>query len=100
MYSNILALIVFISTILTGLGLVLYHIRAGQAVWGRKKFMSMVGAFLAGTTVMEFSKGKTQGHLLIVPIVYLVRRLIFVMVLAFGKSFACHILYLLVITLL
>ena len=101
MYSNILSCLVNTCNILVALAIIFYHIKAGQGVWGREEFKKICGALLDGSSVMEWSKdGLSQGHLLLPPIVFFIRRLVFIAVVVFLKVFVGQVLVQLLMTIL
>ena len=99
MYSNILSWIVFVSIVLIALALLLYHIWAGPTSWGLMEFMEKVGALLEDSTVTETSEGGfSQKHLIVLPIVFFLRRLLFVLIVIYMETFLGQVMLQLLLT--
>ena len=101
MYSNVLSIIVAVFTISISILIIAIHIFYAHEVWGKKHFKASYGATLDGYIVQE-SPGKSRPqHLLIMfPIAFYLRRLIFIVVVIWMKSFVCQVLVMLAITML
>ena len=88
MYSNVLSIVVLTFSVLLALALIFYLIKVGPGVWGQQDFTEEKGAVFEGTTVKEFIEdGKSQPHLIILPIINFLRLLIFILILLRLKSF-------------
>ena len=82
MYSNVLSIIVLTSSVTFALALIIYLVKVGPTKWGQEEFKKKNGAVFDGSIVMEFvNTGRSQAHLIIIPIVYYLRRLIFIVIL-------------------
>ena len=101
MYSNIMSCVVMFFAIAVGVAIILYHVWANPDVWGRPEFKIDNGALLEGSSVIDYlSSLPNQAHLLIPPIVYFLRRIIFVLTIIKVQHFFAQVLIQMIVTLL